>query len=61
MFSKMISNRSEQRLILIRLLETLIKLGYDRTDMEAAFPNYDKIDPFVYKFSVALDTTENFH
>jgi len=61
MFSKMMINRSEQRVIVTKLLSTLMRLGFDKRDMRDAFPNYDNIDPFIYKFSKTLDTEKNFH
>lgn len=51
MFGKMMSNRSEQRTIVIRLLRTLIKLGFSEDNMRDAFPNYNGIDIFISRYS----------
>lgn len=47
----MMSNRSKDRTIVIRLLRTLIKLGFSEDNMRDAFPNYDGIDIFISRYS----------
>lgn len=47
----MLTQRSEQRYIFMKLLRTLVNLGFDNKKMKDAFPDYEGIDAFIYKYS----------
>ena len=60
-FSKMMINRSHHRSTFVKLLETLIRLGFNNTMMSDAFPDYKGIDNLIFKYAKELDSDINFH